>query len=127
VNWSILVVDDEPMARDLLRLMLERAGFKISEASDGLDALEKVSHLRPDLIILDVMMPEMDGFEVCRALRSDAATASLPVIMLSAKTHPQAIREGKQAGANKYLSKLTPRLELIQHINELLTDDSASE
>lgn len=114
------------MARDLLRLMLERAGFKIYEAIDGFDALDKVAKIQPDLIILDVMMPEMDGFEVCRTLRQNEQTAQLPVIMLSARTHNDSIREGLEAGANVYLSKLTPRQELIQHIHALLGDSSAA-
>ena len=86
MNWSVLVVDDEPMARTLLRLMLVRAGFDVHEAEDGFDALEKVKKQPPDVMILDVMMPGMDGFTVCEVLRDDQTTAQIPVIMLSAKT-----------------------------------------
>jgi DNA-binding response OmpR family regulator len=115
------------MARDLLRLMLERAGFTIQEAVDGVDALEKIKQDPPDLVILDVMMPGIDGFEVCRELRSSQATAELPIIMLSARAHSRAVREGLDAGADKYLSKLTSRKELIQNIRELLEDSPGSE
>ena len=117
-----MVVDDEPMARDLLRLMLERAGFRVSEARDGFDALEKVKQNLPDIVILDVMMPGMDGVSVCRALSSDEATAHVPIIMLSAKTHASSIQEGLDAGAKRYLSKLISRKDLIKNIHEILDE-----
>jgi len=117
-----MVVDDEPMARDLLRLMLERAGFRVSEARDGFDALEKVKQNLPDIVILDVMMPGMDGVSVCRALSSDDATAHVPIIMLSAKTHASSIQEGLDAGAKRYLSKLISRKDLIKNIHEVLDE-----
>jgi DNA-binding response OmpR family regulator len=118
---SILIVDDEPMARDLIRLMLERANFNVSEAIDGYDALEKVKKAAPDLIILDVMMPGMDGFAFCRTLRNDQATTAIPVIMLSARTHPESVREGLEAGATRYLSKLVSRKDLVQNIRDVLS------
>jgi len=118
----ILVVDDEPMARDLVRLMLQRAGFDVFEAVDGYDALAKVKERLPDLIILDVMMPGLDGFAVCRAIREDKAAANVPVIMLSARTHPDSVQEGLDAGANRYLSKLISRNDLIQNVREALGD-----
>lgn len=118
---SILIVDDEPMARDLIRLMLERAQFKVSEAMDGFDALAKVKSVAPDLIILDVMMPGMDGFSFCRSLRADPVTTKIPVIMLSARTHPESVREGMEAGATRYLSKLVSRKDLVQNIRDVLS------
>lgn len=127
MSWSILVVDDEPMARDLLRLMLERAGFKIIEAVDGYDALEKIPQHKPDLIILDVMMPGMDGFEVCRTLRAQPETSDLPIIMLSARTQARSVQEGLAAGANRYLSKLVSRRDLVQNIRDLLGTSGESE
>src|SRR5947209_1492367 len=82
---KILVVDDEPDALELLGFNLQRAGFEVSTASDGAEALRKARQLAPSLIVLDVMLPEMDGLEVCKALRRDAATASVPIVMLTAK------------------------------------------
>ncbi len=120
MDWSVLVVDDEPMARDLLRLMLERAGLKVAEASDGFDALEKVKLNPPDIIILDVMMPGMDGITVCKTLRNDHSTAHIPIIMLSAKTQHSSVQEGLDAGATRYLSKLVSRKDLIQNIYDVL-------
>jgi DNA-binding response OmpR family regulator len=120
LNPSILIVDDEPMTRNLLRLMLERAGFAILEAEDGLEALEAVAQNRPNLLILDVMMPNMDGITVCKTLRAQAETAVLPIILLSARTSPDAVRTGLEAGANVYLGKPVGREDLIRTVREVL-------
>ena len=121
MSWSVLIVDDEQETRELLRLMLEFAGYDIYEAVDGLDALEKVKLVQPDVILLDVMMPNMDGLEVCRRLRSQAATADLPIIMVSAKIQVEAIREGLDAGATRYLTKPVSRANLVETIREVVT------
>lgn len=120
MNQSVLIVDDEPMTRDLLRLMLERASFDIFEAEDGADALEKIRENPPDVVILDVMMPNMDGITVCEILRGEEATADLPIIMLSARTHMDAIERGLRAGATRYLSKPVSRQDLIQNVREVI-------
>jgi len=120
IHQSVLIVDDEPMARTLLRLMLVRAGFHVSEAEDGFDALEKVRKNQPDVILLDVMMPGMDGFAVCETLRNETATAELPIIMLSAKTDLDSINKGLRAGATIYLTKPISPEELTQHVKDAL-------
>ncbi|MBK7896902.1 MAG: response regulator [Candidatus Promineifilaceae bacterium] len=120
MNPSVLVVDDEPMTRNLLRLMLERDGYRILEAADGLQALDVVAQEKPDVLILDVMMPNMDGVTVCERLRAEAETAALPIILLSARTSQDAIRTGMAAGANKYLGKPVGRDELIRTVREVL-------
>ncbi len=120
IHQSVLIVDDEPMARTLLRLMLVRAGFHVSEAEDGFDALEKVRKNPPDVILLDVMMPGMDGFAVCEKLRSEPATTELPIIMLSAKTDLDSINKGLRAGATIYLTKPISPEELTQHVKDAL-------
>ena len=122
MSWSVLIVDDEPMTQDLLRLMLEPAGFRVTGAEHGLEALQKVQESKPDIIILDVMMPHMDGITVCKKIRSNAETADLPIIMLSGKTHLNAIEEGLQAGANRYLPKPMSRNDLIQNLREVLAE-----
>lgn len=119
--WSVLVVDDEPMTRTLLQLMLAPADCEVIEADDGLDALEKIEESLPDLLILDVMMPRMDGISLCRYLRQKARTAVLPIIMLSAKTSQEAIQEGLLAGADRYLTKPVSRRDLLANVEELLT------
>jgi DNA-binding response OmpR family regulator len=120
LTQSVLIVDDEPMARTLLRLMLVRAGFNVSEAEDGFDALEKVQISQPDIILLDVMMPGMDGFSVCEELRQREETSGLPVIMLSAKTDLDSINKGLRVGATKYLTKPISPEELTRHVKEVL-------
>lgn len=115
-----MVVDDEPMARTLLRLMLVRAGFEVVEAIDGYDALEKLKESPPDLIILDVMMPGMDGFAVCSNVRKEPATADVPIIMLSAKSDMSSVNEGMIAGATKYLTKPVSPENLTRHVRDIL-------
>lgn len=127
MSVSVLVVDDEPMTRDLLRMMLEHARFNVLEAEDGLEALEKVKQHRPDLIVLDVMMPNMDGLTVCRILRGQEATAELPIVMLSAKISPEDIEAGLRAGATSYLTKPVSRKDLIQHLEDVLSNVSTAQ
>jgi DNA-binding response OmpR family regulator len=125
VSWSVLIVDDEPMTRNLLRMMLSYAGYRIYEAEDGLDALEKIRQYTPDIVILDVMMPNMDGIDVCKQIRQDKSTAELPVIMLSAYTQPTAVEAGLAAGADKYLTKPIARKVLLEHVEALLMETAA--
>ena len=120
LNQAVLVVDDEPMARTLLRLMLVRAGFEVFEAEDGYDALDKVKVHPPDVMILDVMMPGIDGFQVCEEIRRQEPTASLPIIMLSAKTDLDSVNRGLRVGATKYLTKPVSPEDLTQHVHEVL-------
>ncbi len=120
MSHSVLIVDDEPMARTLLRLMLVRAGFNVFEAENGFDALDKVKEHQPNILVLDVMMPGMDGFTVCQTLREDKETADLPVLMLSAKTDINSINKGIHAGATKYLTKPISPEDLTWHVREAL-------
>ncbi len=117
---KVLIVDDEWMTLNLLRMMLERAGFEVIEAGNGLDALKRVDELLPDVIVLDVMMPELDGYEVCRRLRARPDTATLPILMLSAKTQPEAAEEGMRAGATRYLPKPITFEDLARNVREVL-------
>jgi DNA-binding response OmpR family regulator len=111
------------MARTLLRLMLVRAGFEVSEAEDGFVALDKLKHNLPDVMILDVMMPGIDGFSVCAQVREDEATAELPIIMLSAKTDLESVNKGLSLGADIYLTKPISPEELTRHVHQLLEHD----
>lgn len=108
------------MARTLLRLMLVRAGFNVSEAANGHDALDKVKKNRPDIVLLDVMMPGMDGFTVCESIRDQKETADLPIIMLSAKTDLDSINKGLRLGATKYLTKPISPEDLTHHVRDAL-------
>ena len=104
--------------------MLQLDGFTIQEAEDGIDALAQIEVHSPDLLILDVMMPRMDGVTLCKLLRERPETAILPIIMLSGKVQPEAEREGLDAGANRYLHKPVPRNILNQEVASLLSERS---
>lgn len=125
MNCSVLVVDDELEIRQLLSTMLTMMGYQAYMAENGLDALKKIPECQPDILILDVMMPRMDGLELCRQLRGSQNTADLPIIMLSGKAHQEAIQEGLDAGANRYLLKPTGLNELMRNINEVLEEAGA--
>ncbi len=117
---TILVVDDEMQSVKLIGMLLQRRGYEIVAATLGSQGLEKARAERPDLIILDVMMPDMDGFEVCRRLRADPTTAAIPVIMFTAKTMVDDKVTGFQAGADDYLTKPVHPDELATRVEALL-------
>ena len=112
---KILVVDDDAEVVELLAFNLKKAGYAIGTAFNGVDALKKARTILPDLILLDLMLPELDGFAVCEILRRDAATASIPIIMLTALTTELGRLAGLDSGANDYVSKpFSPRLLLAR-------------
>jgi CheY-like chemotaxis protein len=117
---KILIVDDDLESVKLIGLMLERRGYEISAAQSGAQALTKAQAENPDLIILDVMMPDMDGCEVCRRLRANAATADKPIIMFTAKTQVDDKVAGFQAGADDYLTKPVHQEELASRVEAVL-------
>lgn len=120
MSKRILVVDDEIESVKLIGLMLQRRGYEIVAARSGAQALEKAQAEKPDLIVLDVMMPDMDGYEVCRRLRADPGTAILPIIMFTAKTMIDDKVAGFQAGADDYLTKPIHPEELASRIEAVL-------
>ena len=106
----VLVVDDDRLTRTLCRRLIEREGYTVWEASDGLEALEEVYRCSPDVIVLDAMMPRLDGLECARRLKADAATRDIPIIMLSAAGDSADIESGLRAGADEYVTKpIKPR------------------
>jgi two-component system, OmpR family, alkaline phosphatase synthesis response regulator PhoP len=107
---KILAVDDERHIVRLVEVNLQRAGYEVVTAYDGREALEKVKSENPDLVVLDVMMPYMDGFEVLKNLKADPATAEIPVIMLTAKAQDADVFRGWQSGVDCYLTKPFSRL-----------------
>ncbi|WP_420631396.1 response regulator [Candidatus Leptofilum sp.] len=120
MGYSVLVVDDDPMKRQLLRLILERAGFGVKEAADGTEALLVLDGYVPDLMTLDVMMPKMNGFAVCEQVRQNPKTAELPIIIVSARADGGSRREGLAAGANRYLPQPVMPDKLLKTVGELL-------
>ncbi|MEX2143918.1 MAG: response regulator [Anaerolineales bacterium] len=121
----ILVVDDDLDTVKLIGTTLEKQGYTISAAQDGVEALEKVAQRHPDLILLDIMMPKMDGIEVLRRLRADPATASIPVILFTAKAQVDDKVAGLDAGADEYLTKPTHPAELVARVRSLLKRPTA--
>ncbi len=116
----ILIAEDEPHLREVLRFQLEGAGFDVIEARDGQQALEYALSYRPDLMLLDVMMPRLDGYEVCRRLRAAFETRTLPIIMLTAKSEVADKVSGLADGANDYVTKPWEHRELLLRIRNML-------
>ncbi len=117
---TILVVDDDPVIQKLLSVNFEMEGYRVVCASDGLEGLQRAVSEHPDLIRLDVMMPRMDGIAVVRELKSDPATAIIPVILLSAKAQATDVSGGLDAGADEYITKPFDPLELLDKVAALL-------
>ncbi len=117
---KILIVDDDVELVELLRFNLKRSGFAVGTASNGIEALKKACSIAPNLIILDLMLPEMDGFAVCEILRRDTATSSIPIIMLTALSSELGRLEGLSCGANDYVTKPFSPRELISRVEGLL-------
>ena len=117
---KILVVEDDLDMVELLRFNLKTEGYALGTAADGIEALKKVRSIRPDLILLDLMLPELDGFAVCDILRRDPKTASIPIIILTALSSQLSRLNGLDAGANLYLTKPFSPRHLLQCIQELL-------
>jgi two-component system, cell cycle response regulator len=115
----VLVVDDDPLILELLSAVLCGDEFEVSTAAGGAEAIAAVRRSGPDVVVCDVMMPEVDGLEVCRRLRSSPGTVGLPVILLSARQGPEDRRAGEAAGCDVYLAKPFRPLQLIDAIREL--------
>ena len=127
MKQRILVVDDEPEAVELVEFNLKQAGYAVTTAADGAEALKKARAQTPDLIVLDVMLPEMDGFEICKTLRLDAATAKVPIIMLTAKAAEIDRVLGLELGADDYLTKPFSPRELLLRVKKMLARSAPQE
>src|SRR5437667_11542156 len=116
----ILIVDDTPANVHILQARLSANGYDIVTATDGEAALAAVRESEPDLILLDVMMPKMDGLEVCRRLRADASLPFTPIILVTAKTDPKDIVAGLEAGGDEYLTKPVDQAALVARAKSML-------
>ena len=121
----ILLVDDERDIAKVLGKRLELAGFEVSTASDGEEAIAKVGEVRPELIILDVMLPKLNGYEVCAKIKQDEAHRKIPVVMFTAKGATQDHLAGLMFGANAYVSKACEFEVLLNQIRALLPQPAA--
>jgi DNA-binding response OmpR family regulator len=118
---TILVVEDEPDMLKAIQLRLESIGFRVETALDGLEGLRKAREIRPNLIILDLMLPKMDGYRVCRMLKFDDKYRDIPIIMLTAKSTEQDKALGFDVGADSYITKPFRSKDLLEDIKNLLT------
>jgi len=115
-RMRVLVVDDDPLVRNLLSAVLHDANFDLDEAVDGQDALTIAASRQPDVVVLDVMMPGIDGYEVCRTLRADPGFATTRIVILTAKSMPGAREEAFRAGADAFFTKPFSPLDLIETV-----------
>jgi two-component system OmpR family response regulator len=120
---KILVIDDELELRRFVKLRLSRAGYKVFEASNGIEGLEQLYKVKPHLVILDIMMPKMDGWETCRRIRE---ISDVPILILSAKGDRGSKVKGLDLGANDYLAKPFAGFELLKKIESLLSESESS-
>jgi two-component system, OmpR family, alkaline phosphatase synthesis response regulator PhoP len=124
---KILAVDDEKHIVRLVQINLQKEGYEVIIAGNGREALDKMAEQTPDLVVMDVMMPEMDGFEALQNMKASAATANIPVIMLTAKAQDADVFRGWQSGADLYLTKPFNPGELITFVKRILGQAGSAE
>ena len=122
----ILIVEDEPTIAKTIRLGLEAEGFEVQEAEDGLECLKLVRNEKPDLILLDIMLPKLDGFKVCRLIKFDKNTHHIPIILCSARNSDADRERGRKAGADEYLVKPFDLEQLIEIVRCRITEAIAT-
>jgi DNA-binding response OmpR family regulator len=116
----ILIADDNENIRDALAYLLEDEGFQLWIAKDGVDALQKARDMHPDILLLDIMMPKMNGYDVCRAIKKDPELKNIYIIMLTAKGQVAEQERGKEVGANEYVVKPFSPSEILVRIKKIL-------
>ncbi|MFH1862328.1 MAG: response regulator [bacterium] len=116
----LLIADDDPLIQDILKVKLERTGYRVDIAANGSRTLSSIAEDKPDLLILDIKMPELDGFEICRRLRADESTQLLPILILTAYGSVDYIVKGLEAGADDYVAKPFHFEEVLMRIRNLL-------
>jgi len=121
MDTKILIIEDDPVGLRYVRFTLEKHGYQVITASNGLEGLRKARTEEPDLVILDVMLPGIDGYEICHRLRAEPATARLPILMFSARSQDKDKAVGRQVGADDYLTKPAEPSEIIRRVESLLS------
>lgn len=119
-KYRILVVEDEESLLKLESILLSLKGYEVTGVTDGIEALAEIERNRPDLIVLDIMLPGMDGFEVCRRIRENPETRDIPVVMLTAKKSTQDYAKGMECGANAYITKPFKSSKVMEVVADLL-------
>lgn len=120
MGYRVLVVDDSEVLRKIVNFNLTREGYSVDEAKDGKEALEKLQQIKPDLVILDIMMPYIDGFEVLKRMRKDPELAHIPVIMLTAKGGEDDPKTALELGANGFLTKPFSPIKLLEEVRRVI-------
>jgi DNA-binding response OmpR family regulator len=120
---SVLIAEDDPSIVLSLEFLLSQAGYAVETATNGADALARVQTQRPDLLVLDIMLPGVDGFEVCRTVRSNAGSGAPRILMLTARGREHEVARGLALGADAYLTKPFATRELIRIVRQLLGDE----
>lgn len=126
IGKRILVAEDNPSVKRLVCYTLERAGYQVLSASNGVEGLRMAREEKPDLLVLDVMLPGLDGFELCHRLRTDPQTAQLPILIFSAKTQDADLSTGLSLGADDYLIKPADPSEIVKRVANLLAKGSTA-
>lgn len=122
MSKRVLIVDDEPNIVISVEFLMKREGFEVSVARDGEEGLAAIRQQRPDLVVLDVMMPKLNGFEVCEAVRTDPDLSGVRILMLTAKGREAEIKKGIELGADAYMPKPFSTRELVDKVKALLVD-----
>lgn len=116
---KVLAVDDDPVIQRLLQVNLEMEGHEVQVASDGEQALERARVFQPDVVLLDVMMPKKDGWQVCAAMKADPALEHIPVVFLSARAQDADVQKGAELGVAEYVTKPFDPIDLVELVNKL--------
>ncbi len=116
----ILIADDNPPNVELLEAYLDETGCEVATAADGRETLDRVAQFKPDLILLDIMMPRLSGFEVCKTLKQDPATNGIMILMVTALDQPGDIERAVNAGCDDFLSKPVNKIELLKRVENML-------
>jgi CheY-like chemotaxis protein len=117
---KLLIVDDTETMRLYQQMLLTGQGYEVEMAADGVEALEKIAHKRPDLVLLDIMMPNMDGIECCRRIKENEDTKDIKVVMVTTKSEYERVKEAFVAGCDDYITKPIDKTELLTKIKDLL-------
>ncbi|MGV8892320.1 MAG: response regulator transcription factor [Burkholderiaceae bacterium] len=123
MNYKILIADDEPNIVISLEFLMQQSGYEVATARDGEDAMQKIASFQPDLLLLDIMLPKLNGFEVCQRIRENSELNRIKIIMLSAKGREIEVSKGIALGADAYVTKPFSTKDLIAQVQGLLVDE----
>ncbi|MEO8599002.1 MAG: response regulator [bacterium] len=123
MTYKILIADDEPNIVISLEFLMQQSGYEVATARDGEDAMQKITSFQPDLLLLDIMLPKLNGFEVCQRIRENSDLNRIKIIMLSAKGREIEVSKGIALGADAYVTKPFSTKDLIAQVQSLLVDE----